>query len=343
MRIAVFSSKPHDRTYLDAANAERDHELVFFEARLSAETVDLAKDYDVVCLFVSDEADATVVERLASSGTSIIALRSAGYNNVDLKAAEQHGLCVVRVPAYSPHAVAEHAIGLLLALDRRIHRAYERVRTGNMALHGLMGTVIRGKTVGIIGTGRIGAVAARILLHGFGCTVLAYDQKVDEDLANEGVTYLSLEEVIERSNFISLHCPLTPETHHMIDDAALSRIHRGAMLINTSRGGLLDTEAAIRALKDGRLGALAMDVYEEEGDLFFEDLSDTVIDDDVFARLLTMPNVLITGHQAFFTHEAMVSIAETTLGNIDQLIRENQCDNAVCCCQVCKCRSGAGG
>lgn len=316
MRIAVFSTKPYDRVFLGPAAAKAGHELEFLEPRLDRSTARLAEGFPAVCVFVNDTLDATVLERLAKGGTRVVALRAAGFNNVDLEAAERLGLTVVRVPAYSPHAVAEFTVGLLLALDRRIHRAWMRVRENNFALEGLIGHDICGKTIGIVGTGRIGALVARMFRLGFGCEVLAHDRYETDALKEIGVTYTSADELIARSDVISLHCPLTPETHHLIGEAAVAKVKHGVILINTSRGALIDAEAVIAGLKSGKIGGVALDVYEQEADLFFEDLSNEIIQDDVFQRLLTFPNVLITGHQAFFTEEALTAIAETTMANI---------------------------
>lgn len=313
MRVAIFSIKRYDRGALASANQAR-HDLTFFETRLTADTAGLAAGHDAVCAFVNDVLDRECVTRLAEVGVRHIALRSAGFNHLDRAAAAEHGLTASRVPAYSPHAVAEHAVGMILALNRQYHRAFNRVREGNFALDGLLGFDLVGKTVGVVGTGTIGTVFSRIMA-GFGCRVLASDPSRNDELA--GVAdYVDLPELLESSDIISLHCPLTPETHHLIDAPALDRMRPGVMLINTSRGALVDTAAAIAALKSGRLGYLGLDVYEEEADLFFEDLSNQVIQDDVFSRLLTFPNVLITGHQGFFTREALDSIAETTISNL---------------------------
>lgn len=316
MRVAVFSTKPYDRTFLSRAAAEFGHELTFFEPRLDASTARLAEGFPAICAFVNDTLDAETIGALAAGGTRIAALRAAGFNNVALDAAEETGLTVLRVPAYSPHAVAEFSVGLLLALDRRIPRAWSRVRDNNFALEGLLGHDIHGRTVGIVGTGRIGALVAKTFRLGFGCTVLAHDRYEVEELKANGVTYVERDELIARSDIISLHCPLTPETHHLIDEAAIKRAKPGFLLINTSRGALIDAEAVIGGLKSGQIGGVALDVYEQEADLFFEDLSSEIIQDDVFQRLLTFPNVLITGHQAFFTEEALLAIAKTTMGNI---------------------------
>jgi D-lactate dehydrogenase len=315
MRVAIFSTKNYDRAFLGAANATYEHELVFFEPRLTEETNALAAGFPAVCVFVNDQLSAIVLNTLAGQGTRLIALRSAGFNNVDLIAARELGLTVVRVPAYSPYAVAELTVGLILTLNRKIHRAYARVREGNFALDGLLGFDLHGRTVGVIGTGMIGAVVARIM-NGFGCRLLAYDPFPNPDCERLGAQYVSLQSLFTASDIVTLHCPLTPETHHLIDAQAIGQMKSGAMLINTGRGALIDTQAVIEALKSGRIGYLGLDVYEEEADLFFEDLSDKVIRDDVFARLLTFPNVVITGHQGFFTEEALKSIAETTLANI---------------------------
>jgi D-lactate dehydrogenase len=317
MKVAVYSTRPYDRLFLDAANeaAGCPHELQYFEAHLAIPTAILADGAKAVCPFVNDALDREVLSRLAQSGVRLISLRSAGFNNVDLAAAQELGMVVARVPAYSPHAVAEHAAALILALDRKIHRAYARVREGNFSLDGLIGFDLHGKTVGLIGTGRIGAILARILA-GFGCELLAADPVRNEQVQALGGRYVTLAELLAQSDIVSLHCPLTPDTRHLIDASAISKMKPGVMLINTSRGAVVDTRAIIDGLKSGKIGHLGLDVYEEEDDLFFEDLSDHVIKDDLFARLLTFPNVLITGHQGFFTREAMQAIAETTIANI---------------------------
>ncbi len=315
MELAFFSTKPYDRRFFEAANADTGHALTFFEPRLTHETVSLAHGYTGVCVFVNDPLDASVLEQLSAGGVRLIALRCAGYNNVDLPAARRLGLTVVRVPVYSPHAVAEHAVALILALNRKIHRAYNRVREGNFAIDGLLGFDLFGKTVGLVGTGRIGQIMAQICL-GFGCKVLAYDVAPNPACQAMGVAYVGFDELVASADILSLHCPLTPQTHHLIGADVVRRIKPGAMLVNTSRGGLIDASAVIDGLKSGHIGCVALDVYEEEGDVFFEDLSDVVLQDDVLARLLTFPNVLITSHQAFFTAEAMREIARTTLANV---------------------------
>ncbi len=314
MRIALFGAKPYDRRSFDAANVDGAHELVYLEPHLTERTAVLAGDAPAVCAFVNDELGRTTLETLAAGGTRLVLLRSAGYNHVDLAAAAELGFTVARVPAYSPYAVAEHTVALMLAVERRLHRAYNRVRDGNFALDGLMGFDLRNKRVGIIGTGRIGQIVARIL-RGFGCSIRAYDPVRNDDVKDLGVRYEDLETLLAECDVITLHCPLTPETHHLIDAAAIATMKPGVMLVNTSRGALIDTQAVVDGLKSGHIGNLAIDVYEEEGDLFFEDLSDRVIADDVFTRLLTFPNVFITAHQAFFTEEAVRAIAETTLAN----------------------------
>jgi D-lactate dehydrogenase len=325
MRVAVFDTHRHDRTALEQANEAHGHELTFFEPRLTSQTVSVAKGFDVACSFVNDHLDRDALTALVALGVRLIALRSAGYNHVDLEAAAQLGISVVRVPEYSPHAVAEHAVALVLALDRKIHRAHARVREGNFSLDGLLGFDLYGKTVGLIGTGRIGAAAARIF-DGFGCRVLAYDVRPQPEL---DVEYVSLDVLYQQADIISLHVPLTPATHHMIDARSLGRMKRGIMLINTSRGALIDTAALIAALKRGHIGSAGLDVYEEEEGIFFEDLSNKVLQDDVLARLLTFPNVVITSHQGFFTREALAAIAATTLANITAFERGEPLVNEV--------------
>jgi D-lactate dehydrogenase len=315
LKVAVFSTKPYDREFFSAANKAAGHELVFFEARLTPQTIRLAEGFPAVCAFVNDQLDAGVLLSLSRQGTKLIALRSAGFNHVDLTAAAQLGLTVTRVPAYSPHAVAEHTVALILALSRKLHKAYIHVREGNFALDGLLGLDLQGRTVGIIGTGKIGTIVAQILT-GFGCKVLAYDVAVNPAIEALGGRYVSTEELFSQSDIITLHCPLVPQTYHLINEEALARMKRGVMLLNTSRGAMIDSKAVVRALKSGKIGMLGLDVYEEEADLFFEDLSNRVIQDDVFSRMLTFPNVIITGHQAFFTRNAMEAIARETLANV---------------------------
>jgi D-lactate dehydrogenase len=320
MQVAVFSTKPYDRSSFEAANRAHGHALTFFEPRLTCHTSTLASGFPAVCVFVNDQVGDTVLRYLRQQGTRLIALRCAGFNNVDLAIAHELGMTVARVPAYSPHAVAEHTVGLILALNRKIHRAYTRVREGNFSLDGLLGFDLCHRTVGLVGTGRIGILVAQIM-RGFGCQLLAYDVAPNPAGADLGVQYVSLEALYARADIITLHAPLTPDTSHLIDTSALDQMRRGVMLINTSRGALIDTQAVIQALKSGQIGYLGLDVYEEEAELFFEDLSMQMIQDDVFSRLLTFPNVIITGHQAFFTAEALQNIAETTLANISAFER----------------------
>jgi len=320
MQVTVFSSRPHDRTWLAEANRQHGHGLVFLDAALDQHSAALAKGSPGVCAFVNDKLGPDVLGTLKQQGTRVIALRSAGFNHVDLPTADALGLTVLRVPAYSPHAVAEHTVGLMLTLNRKFHRAYARVREHNFSLDGLMGFDMAGKTAGVVGTGKIGQVVAQIL-KGFGCQVLASDPAPNAECRALGVEYTDLDALLARSDIVTLHAPLTPQTRHVINAQALQRMKRGAMLINTSRGGLVDASKVIQALKSGQLGALGLDVYEEEADLFFRDLSEEVLHDDVFARLLTFPNVLITAHQAFFTREAVSNIAHTTLQNLTDFER----------------------
>jgi D-lactate dehydrogenase len=316
MRVAVFSTKAYDRRFLLAANAAFGHRLTFFEARLDEKTAVLAEDHDAVCVFVNDRVDRPVLEALAKMGIRTVALRCAGFNNVDLRAAEDLAIDVVRVPAYSPLAVSEFTVALLMALDRKIHRAWARVRENNFALDGLIGRNLHGRTVGVIGTGRIGALVARAFRLGFGCEVLASDVHRDPELEAMGVRYVEPAELLRQVDIVTLHCPLTPETHHIVNAAAIEAARPGMIVVNTSRGGLIDTGALIEGLKSRKIGGVALDVYEQEADLFFEDLSSEIIQDDVFQRLLTFPNVLITGHQAFLTEEALGAIAGTTLESL---------------------------
>ncbi len=323
MKIAVYSSKAYEKPFLDEANAAPKHALVYLDARLSPATADLARGCPAASIFVGDDASASVLRALHAGGTRLLALRSAGFNHVDIAEADRLGLMVLRVPAYSPHAVAEHAVGLMLTLNRKFHRAFNRVREQNFALDGLMGFDMQGKTAGVIGTGKIGEVVCRILT-GFGCRVLAGDPVMNPACAAMGVEYVALPDLYAQSDIITLHCPLTPQTRHLINSAALAAMKPGVMLINTSRGAVIDTRALIAALKRGQsggVGSVGLDVYEEEGDLFFKDLSAEVIQDDVFVRLLTFPNVLITAHQGFFTREAMTAIATTTIRNVSDFAR----------------------
>jgi len=315
MRTLLYSSQTYDRDSFLSADVPADIELHFQPARLTLDTVALADQCPVVCAFINDDLSAPVLERLAAGGTKLIALRSAGFNHVDLPTAQRLGLSVVRVPAYSPHAVAEHAVALILSLNRHLHRAYNRTRDGDFTLHGLTGFDLVGKTVGVVGTGQIGATFARIMA-GFGCQLLAYDPFPNPQVEALGARYLPLEQLLAQAQIVSLHCPLNEHTRHLINQTSLQCMQRGAMLINTGRGALVDTPALIEALKSGQLGYLGLDVYEEEAQLFFEDRSDLPLQDDVLARLLTFPNVVVTAHQAFLTQEALGAIAQTTLDNI---------------------------
>ncbi|WP_025142412.1 2-hydroxyacid dehydrogenase [Pedobacter jeongneungensis] len=328
MKIVFFSAKPYDREFFESCNERYDFELEFWETHLGPHIADAIKaGTDVVCVFVNDKLTAEVIEVLAQKGVKIIALRCAGFNNVDLEAAKQYGIRVCRVPAYSPQAVAEHAVAMLLTLNRKTHKAYNRVREQNFSLSGLMGFNLFGKTVGVIGTGKIGAAFCKIML-GFGCKVLAYDPFEDEQLRNTGIKYLPFHEVIKDADIISLHCPLTPENHYLIGSASLSAMKKGVTLINTSRGGLIHTREVIDALKTGQVAALGIDVYEQEEKLFFKDLSTSIIGDDDIQRLISFPNVLVTGHQAFFTQEALTEIAESTLGTVKALLAGDGADEA---------------
>jgi D-lactate dehydrogenase len=315
MRVAMFSVHAFDREFFDASNAEYRHDLHYLDARLTPATASLASGFPAVCAFVNDQLDAEVLSRLSAGGTRIIALRSAGFNHVDVRKAQELGLTVARVPAYSPYAVAEHAVALILTLDRHIHRAYTRVRDGNFALDGLLGFDLHGRTVGVVGTGKIGTVVARIL-RGFGCRVIAHDLSPTDECRAMQVEYVTLDTIWEQSDIITLHTPLTADTRHLVNAKTVARMKPGVMLVNTGRGALVDTAAVIAGLKSGHIGHLGLDVYEEEESLFFEDLSSHIIQDDVFARLLTFPNVVVTAHQAFFTREALGAITRTTLENI---------------------------
>jgi D-lactate dehydrogenase len=327
MKIAVFDAHRYERDAFEEQNRRFGFELTFLEPRLTEVTARLAAGFDVACSFVNDRLDAAALARLHEAGVRLVALRSAGYNHVDLSAAASLGLPVVRVPEYSPHAVAEHAMALILSLNRKIHRAYARVREGNFSLEGLMGFDLHGKTAGLVGVGRIGSRLARILA-GFGVQVLAYDNKPDPAL-EDAVRFVDLAELYRESHIISLHVPLTPATHHMIDAAAFAQMRDGVMLINTGRGALVDARALVDALKTGHVGSAGLDVYEEEEGVFFQDLSNQVLQDDVLARLLSFPNVLVTSHQAFLTREAIANIAETTLSNVAAFARGEPLVNAV--------------
>ncbi|MEI7735282.1 MAG: 2-hydroxyacid dehydrogenase [Ferruginibacter sp.] len=326
MKIAFFSTQPYDKEYFERYNTT--HRIKYFEAQLNTETVDLAKGCDAICAFVNDQLNAPVIKALAQIGVKLIAQRCAGFNNVDVAAAIENDIAVVRVPAYSPHAVAEHALALIMTLNRKTHKAYNRVREGNFSLDRLTGFDLFGKTVGVIGTGKIGQCFAHIML-GLGCKVLAFDLIANKDLEAAGVQYLPLTDVLEQSNVVSLHCPLTELTKHLINDHTLAIMKKGAMLINTSRGALINTVAAIDALKTGKLGYLGIDVYEQEEKIFFHDLSENIIEDDVIMRLLSFPNVLITSHQGFLTDEALTQIALVTLKNVNDFEQGKKLENKV--------------
>jgi D-lactate dehydrogenase len=328
VRVHVFSAKPYDRRFLDRANTDGRHVLDYFETALNERTAALAAGADAVCVFVNDDVSGAVLDRLANYGVRAVALRCAGVNNVDVDAAAERGIRVVRVPAYSPHAVAEHTLALILSLDRHIHRAYQRVRDQNFSLEGLLGFDLQGRTAGVVGTGRVGSIVAR-LLGAFGCAVLAHDPVHNPGAVAAGVRYVSLNELFGACDVIALTCPLTPETRHLVDAATVARMKPGAMLVNTGRGALIDTVAVVEGLKSGQIGSLAIDVYEEEGPLFYEDRSSQVLADDVFARLLAFPNVLVTAHQGFFTEDALTAIADTTLANLDDVAVGGPCPNEV--------------
>lgn len=315
MKIAFFSTKIYDREFFDRYNTS--HEIIYFEAPLNEQTVNLANGCKAICAFVNDKITAAVITALKNNGVQLIALRSAGFNNADIAAAKANGITVVRVPAYSPYAVAEHAVALILTLNRKTHKAYNRVREGNFSLDRLTGFDLNGKTVGVIGTGKIGQVFCKIM-QGFGCKVLAFDVIASKQLEATGVMYLPLIDIFQQAHIVSLHCPLNEQTRHIINKQTIAMMKEGVMLINTSRGALIDTPTVIAGLKTGRIGYLGLDVYEQEEKLFFNDLSENIIQDDDIMRLLSFPNVLITSHQGFFTQEALAEIAKTTLDNVDE-------------------------
>lgn len=328
MKVAFYDTKPYDRTFFDAAVEGREIEIVFQDFRLGAANVSSAEGCAAVCVFVNDAVDRACLERLSEKGVKLVALRCAGFNNVDVEAAKELGITVVRVPAYSPYAVAEHAVALLMTLNRKIHRAYNRVRELNFSLGGLVGFDLHGKTVGIVGTGKIGRCAAQIF-RGFGCEVLACDPFPQEQWAGEnGVAYVPMDKLLAASDVVSLHMPLTTETFHVLDGDAIAKMKDGAFLVNTSRGKLVESTAVITALKSGKLGGVALDVYEEEEGVFFEDHSAEPLQDDVLSRLLTFPNVLVTSHQAFLTEEALTAIAETTVDSIIRFVEDREIDKA---------------
>lgn len=322
MNIAVFSSKPYDEEHL-LKHVEQGQKITFFEPKLDSKTALLTSGYDVVCCFVNDDLSQRTIEKIAEQGVKLIAMRCAGFNNVDLATAKAHSITVCRVPHYSPHAVAEHALALLLSLNRNIHRSYNRVRENDYSLSGLLGFDLYKKKVGIIGTGKIGVTFASIM-QGLGCEIIVYDPFPSPQAIQMGLEYVALDEIWANSDIISLHCPLTPETKHMVDAQAINQMKQGVALINTSRGALIETKEVVKALKTGRIGYLGLDVYEEESSLFFENQSNTLLQDDVLARLKTFPNVIITGHQAFFTKEALNAISKITLDNIRYFFENSQ-------------------
>lgn len=315
MKITFFSTQPYDKLFFDEENKQYNFTLNYLEVALNEQTVSLAQQTEAVCVFVNDKVNEAVINKLANQGVQILVLRSAGFNNVDLKAAANNNIKVVRVPAYSPQAVAEHAVALIMSLNRKTHKAYNRVREQNFSLNGLLGFDLYQKTVGVIGTGNIGKAFCKIMM-GFGCTVIANDIKTNDDLINAGVTYASLETVLSKADILSLHCPLNEQTQHLINAKTIQQMKDHVMLINTSRGALVDTKAVISGLKSGKISSLGIDVYEQEDKLFFRDLSEKIIDDDTIVRLMSFPNVLITAHQGFFTKEALTQIASVTLNNV---------------------------
>jgi len=327
VNVVMFSAKDYDRESFERNNVNQ-LQFEYLDVKLTQATVKLAKGFDVVCAFVNDELDEIVLAELKRLGVSTVVLRCAGFNNVDLTAAKRLGVNVARVPAYSPEAVAEHTIALMLTLNRKLHKAYNRTKEDNFSLSGLLGFNIHGKTIGIIGTGKIGLATAKIL-SGFGVTLLANDPILNSEAVNYGINYVSLEELLSRADIVSLHCPLNESTQHLLNTKTIAQMKPGVMIINTGRGGLIDSQCLIDNLKSGHIGHLALDVYEQECELFFEDRSSSIVQDDIFQRLLTFPNVLITGHQGFFTQEALTQIAATTIHNIVCLSTGKQCENSL--------------
>jgi D-lactate dehydrogenase len=328
MKVAIFSTKYYEREYLDKYNIDGKHQLTYFETPLNADTIAKAKGFEVVCIQLSDKLDANVIIQLAKAGIKLIDLRSAGYDNVDLEVASKNNIKVMRVPAYSPQAIAEHATALILTLNRKTHKAYNRVRENNFSLQNLMGFNLYGKTVGVVGTGKIGTAFCNIML-GFGCKVIASDLIQSETLLQKGVKYVSFEKLLALSDIVSVHCPLTVKTKHLFDSTAFSKVKKGMMLVNTSRGAVINTQDVIKALKTGQIGYLGIDVYEGEESIFFRDLSDTVIKDDLIERLMSFNNVLITPHQAFFTKEALDEIARITISNFNSFEDNTTTENEV--------------
>lgn len=325
-KITFFSTQAYDKVFFEKHNIGFGYKLDFFDTQLNEQTAKLIQDTEIVCVFVNDVVNESVIKKLAKKNVKIIALRCAGFNNVDLEAAKKFGIKVCRVPAYSPEAVAEHAMAMILTLNRKTHKAYNRVREQNFSLNGLLGFDLRGKTIGIIGTGNIGKAFARIV-KGFGCNILSYDIVTDAEMEKDGVTFVSLETIFKESEIISLHCPLNEQTKHLINKKSIASMKDGVMIINTSRGGLIETASVIEGLKEGKIGYLGIDVYEQEEKLFFRDLSADIIQDDAIQRLMSFPNVLVTAHQAFFTNEALTQIALVTFGNIKELQENNEIKN----------------
>ncbi len=328
MKIAIFGTQFYEREYFKKYNIENKHELVFFEENLNSETIYLAKSFEAVCVFVTDKIDRNCIEKLAKLDIKVIVLRSAGFNNVDIESAKANNIKVLRVPAYSPQAVAEHAVALILTLNRKTNKSYNQVRENNFSLENLMGFNLYGKIIGVVGIGKIGRAFCTIML-GFGCKVIAYDIKENEQMKRSGVHFKTFNELLSESDIISIHCPLTEKTNHLFNKKTFDKIKKSTMIINTSRGGIIKTEDAIDALKSGKIGYLGIDVYENEGDLFFKDRSQTIIQDDVFERLLSFHNVLITPHQAFYTHEAVIEIAKITIKNFNDFAENRVLENEV--------------
>jgi D-lactate dehydrogenase len=328
MKIAVFSTKSYDQEYFENYSIDSQYTFSFFETALNKDTASLTNGFDAVCIFVNDSVDKNTIEILSKNGIRLIALRCAGFNNVDIEAAKINNIKVVRVPAYSPEAVAEHAVALILTLNRKTHKAYNRVREGNFSLKNLIGFNLYGKTIGVIGTGQIGATFCRII-KGFGCKIIAFDVSKSDELVQQGVEYLSLDEVFQESDILSLHCPLNASTKHIVNEKSIALMKDGVMIINTSRGALINTADVITGLTNKKIGYLGIDVYEQEEKLFFEDLSESIIEDDLILKLISFPNVLITSHQAYFTKEAMDEITTTTLQNIEAFDKNLELKNEV--------------
>jgi D-lactate dehydrogenase len=328
MKITFFGTKPYDKEYFLKHNSSYHFDLIFLEEKLNERNVALAKGSEVICIFVNDVVNDNIIKQLAELDIRLIALRCAGFNNVDIKAANENGIRVVRVPAYSPHAVAEHALAMIMTLNRKTHKAYNRIREQDFSLNGLLGFDLYKKTVGVVGTGNIGSVFCQIM-KGLGCRVIAYDPFKNPDVEKMGVPYVTPEELLHQSDIISLHCPLNEKTRYIVNKETLKKMKDGVMLINTSRGGLIDTQAVIAGLKSGKIKSLGIDVYEQEENLFFQNLSEEIIVDDTIARLMSFHNVLITAHQGFFTQEALDQIAETTLSNVKSFSKSEKLENEI--------------